>query len=82
MVKWLERRDCDRHALGSKYPRTILLCPCKRPFTALSPAWQSWQAVINFSHISISPEASQGNCLLCVLRLRRFPLSQEDKEIK
>ena len=45
---------------------------------ALSPAWWSWQAVLNFSHpktkkfqgnsnILGSLEAGQGNCLLYVL---------------
>ena len=48
--------------------------PC---FTALFPAWWSWQAVLNYSNISIklqvdsnilaSPEAGQGNCLPYVL---------------
>ena len=37
----LERRNCDRHGLGSKPTRAILLCPWKRHFTALSPAWWS-----------------------------------------
>ena len=58
---------------------------------ALSSAWQSWQAVVNFSHISIklnlyldsnilaSPEAGRSNCLLQIYRLCRFPASQEDK---
>ena len=74
MVVWLERRDCDRHGVGSKPTRAILLCPWERRFTAHSPAWQSWQAVLNFSHISIkfhsdsnilaSLEAGRGNCLL------------------
>ena len=45
----------------------------KRHFTAYCPAWWSWQAVLNYSHISIklqadrnilaSPEAGQSNCL-------------------
>ena len=44
---------------------------------ALSPVWWSWQAVLNYSHISIkfqadsnilvSPEAGRGNCLRNVL---------------
>ena len=50
---WLEHRDCDRHGSGSKPTRTILLCPCERHFTSLYPAWRCWQAVLNFSHISI-----------------------------
>ena len=48
-----ERRDCDRNGLGSKRTRAILLYPWERHFTALSPAWWSWQAVLNFSHVSI-----------------------------
>ena len=47
MVEWLECRDCDRHGLGSKPTRAILLCPWERHLTALSPAWWSWQAVLN-----------------------------------
>ena len=56
VVAWLsgeERRDCDQHGLGSKPTRAILLCLWERHFTALFPAWQSWQAVLNFSRISI-----------------------------
>ena len=44
---------CDQDSLGSKPTRAILWCPCKRHFAALSPSWQSWQAVLNFSHICI-----------------------------
>ena len=39
VVECLERRDCDRHSLGSKDTHVILLCPRKRHFTALSHAW-------------------------------------------
>ena len=53
MVEWLKRRACDQHGLGLKPTRAILLCPWKRHFTALFPAWWSWQAVLNFSHTSI-----------------------------
>ena len=52
-VEWLELRDCDRHGLGSKPSHTILLCPWERHVTALPPAWQSWQTVPHFGHISI-----------------------------
>ena len=79
MVKWLERRDCDRYDLGLKTTRAILLYLWERHFTALSPASCSWQAVLNFSHISIkfqadsnilaSPESGRGNCLPYVLAL-------------
>ena len=70
MVEWLKRRAYDQHGLSSKPTRTILLCPWERYFRALSPAWWSWQAVLNYSHISIkfqadnnilaSPEAGGG----------------------
>ena len=52
MVEWLKRRDYDRNALGSKPNRAILLCPKESHITSLSPAWRSWQAVLNFNHIS------------------------------
>ena len=47
VVEWLKRRDRDRHDLGSKPNRTILLCAWERHLTVLSPAWWSWQAVLN-----------------------------------
>ena len=47
VVEWLKRRDPDRHGLGSKPTRFILLCLWKQHFMALSPAWWSWQAVLN-----------------------------------
>ena len=74
VVEWLKRRAYD---LGSKPVRAILLCPWERHFTALSSAWWSLQAVLNYSHISIklqadsnilvSPEAGWGNYLPYVL---------------
>ena len=77
MVKWLKRWAHDQHGLGSKPTCTILLCPWERHFTAYSPAWWSWQAVLNYSHISIKLqvdsnilvflEAGWGNCLPYVL---------------
>ena len=77
MVEWLKRRARDQHSLGLKPTRAILLCPWERHFTALSPAWWSWQAVLNYNHISIelqadsnileSPEAGRGNCLAYVM---------------
>ena len=77
MVEWLKRRARDQHGLSSKPTRTNLLCPWERHYTALSPAWWSWQAVLNYSYISIklqadsnilaSPEAGRGNCLPYVL---------------
>ena len=73
VVEWLKRRARDQHGLGSKPTFAILLCPWERYFTVLSPVWWSWQAVLNYSHISIklqadsnilaSPEARRGNCL-------------------
>ena len=53
VVKWLKCPTHDQHGLGSKPSRTILLCLWERHFTAHSPAWWSWQAVLNYSHISI-----------------------------
>ena len=77
VVEWLERWDCNRHDPGSKPTRAILLCPWKRHLPALSPAWWSWQAPLNYSNISIklqagsnilaSPEAGRGNCSPYVL---------------
>ena len=77
VVKWLKRQACDQHDLGSKPTHAILLCPWERHFTTHFPAWWSWQAVLNYSHIStklqadsnilVSPEAGQSNCLPYVL---------------
>ena len=53
VVEWLKRRTRDQHDLGSKPTLAILLCSWERHFTAHSPAWWSWQAVLNYSHISI-----------------------------
>ena len=60
MVEWLERCDCDcdQHGFGSKPTRAILLCPWERHFTAHSPAWWSWQAVLILNHISIKFQAN------------------------
>ena len=73
VVEWLKRRAYDQHCLSSKPTRAILLCPWERHFTALSPAWWSWQAVLNYSHISIklhilaTAKVGRGNCILYVL---------------
>ena len=77
MVEWLKCRTRDQHGLSSKLTHTILLCPWERHFMALSPAWWSRQAVLNYSHISIklqadsnilaSQEEGWGNCLPYVL---------------
>ena len=77
MVEWLKHRLRDQHDIGSKPTRAILLCPWERHFTAHSPACWLWQAVPNYSHISIkllanrnilaSLEAGRGNCLPYVL---------------
>ena len=45
--------DYDRHGLDSKPSQPILLYPWERDFTALSPAWRSWQTVLNFNNISL-----------------------------
>ena len=47
VVEWLKHRAYDQHDLDSKPFRAILLCPWERHFTAHSPAWWSWQAVLN-----------------------------------
>ena len=75
----LEGRALDQHGLGSKPTRVILLCPWERHFTAHSPAWWSWQTVLNYNHIFIKlqadcnilafPEVGRGNCLPYVLVL-------------
>ena len=77
VVEWLKHWAYDQHGLGSKPTRVILLCPWERHFTALSPAWWSWQAVLYYSHISIklqadsnilaSPEAGRSSFLPYVL---------------
>ena len=77
MIEWLKHCAYDQHGLGSKPTRAILLCSWERHFTALLPAWWSWQTVLNYSHISIklqadsntlaSWEAGRGNCLPYVL---------------
>ena len=36
LVEWLERWEGERHGLGSKPTRAILLCPWERYFTTLS----------------------------------------------
>ena len=53
VIEWLKHRTDDQHGLGSKPTCAILLCPWERHFTALFPAWWSWQAVLNYSNISI-----------------------------
>ena len=73
VVEWLKHQTDDQHGLGSKPTCAILLGPWERHFTAPSPAWWSWQAVLNYSNISTklqadnsilaSPEAGRGNCL-------------------
>ena len=53
MVDWIKRRAGDQHDLGSKFTRAILWWAWEKHFTALFPAWWSWQAVRNFNHISM-----------------------------
>ena len=77
MVEWLKRHAYDQHSLGSKSTHAILLCLWERHFMGLSPAWWSWKAVLNYSHISIKlqmdnnilafPVAVQGNYLPYIL---------------
>ena len=69
----VKHRADDQQGLGSKPTSAILLRSWERRFTPLSAAWWSWQAVLNYSNISIkflgdsnilaSPEAGRGNCL-------------------
>ena len=53
VVEWLKRQAHDQHGLASKPTHAILLCPWERHFMALSPAWWSCQAILNYSHTSI-----------------------------
>ena len=74
VVEWLKHHAYDQHGLGSKPIHTILWCPWERHSMAFSPAWWSWQVVLNYSHIFIklqmvgnilaSPKAGWGDCLL------------------
>ena len=43
-----ERRFCDRHDVGSKPTRSILLRPWERYFTGLFPTWQFSQTIEKF----------------------------------
>ena len=89
VVEWLKCWACDQHSLGSKPTHAILLCPWERHFTALSRAWWSWQAVLNYSHISIKLQVDSNTWHLqkqvgviaypMYEHLRCFPASQEDK---
>ena len=73
IVKQLKHCAYDQYNLGSKPTRAIQLCPWERHLMALFPAWWSWQAVLNYSHISIklqadsnilaSQDAGPGHCL-------------------
>ena len=76
MVEWLKHCAYNQHGLNSRLTCAILFCPWERHFTALSPAWWTWQVVLNYSHIFklqvnrnilASPEAVWGNCLSYVL---------------
>ena len=84
-IQWLATRLAhNQHGLGSKSTCAILLCLCEKHFTALSPAWWSWQAVLNFSHISIklqadsnilvSPEAGRGSLQFVFIRTQKKQL--------
>ena len=56
-----ECRNCNRHGLGSKFTFAILLRLWKRHFTTLSLNWWCWEAVLNFSHTSISIKLKNQN---------------------
>ena len=80
--------NCPMYSTFIAFRRRRINIEIKRHFTAHSPAWWSWQAVLNYSHISInlqsdsnilvSQEAGRGNCLPCIsasvafLRVRRI----------
>ena len=80
VVEWLKRRARDQHGLSSKPIRTILLWPWERHFTPHSPAWWSWQAVLNYSHISIKLQADSN--ILVFIYLFSFLLTINLKLIK
>ena len=50
-MEWLEHHDYSGHGLSSKPTHAILLHPRERNFMVLFPAWWSWQAVLNVSHM-------------------------------
>ena len=56
VVEWLKRRAYDQHGLGSK-PTHTFCCVLGKDTLRLSPAWWSWQAVLNFCDISIKLQA-------------------------
>ena len=98
VVEWLKCRNCDRHGLGSKPTRKILLCSWDKHFMTLPPSLRSWQVVLNFNHISIkpkytkkneldrnilaSPEAGLNNCLPYVLAPPSLSCKSEEKNIE
>ena len=49
----VEHCDCDQYGLGSNLFAPFCYVLKKKHFTALSPAWRSWQAALMFTHISI-----------------------------
>ena len=52
-IEWLERRDCNRHDLGLKAIRAILLCPLERHFLLLGNLGKQLQiSVISLLKIS------------------------------
>ena len=69
--------------LGSKPTCAILLCPWERHFTALSPAWWSWQAVLNYSNISIKLLADSNifGASVAFLRIRRINIEIKKKKM-
>ena len=94
VVKWLECRDCDQHGVGIKPTRAILLCSCKRHFTALSllvrASNSKFQSYLyktkkpnkNFKRTAISwCFRKQIGVIICLiyLRLRHFLVSWQVK---
>ena len=69
MVEWLKRRARE----GSKPTRAILMCPWERYFMAHPSAWWSWQAVLNYSHVSIKLQADS-NILASPEAGRAYPM--------
>ena len=71
VVEWLKPRARDQHGLGSKPNRAILLCPWERHFTALSLAWWSWKAVLNYSQVGVIAYPMY-SAFVAFLRVRRI----------
>ena len=70
VVDWLKLRARDQHGLGSKPTHAIVLCSWKRHFTAHSPAWWSWKAVLN--HFARVNSKRDGEIEICVLTFKSY----------